>query len=57
MAVTTAEMDSAPQAKEQWFTESLGRGFGAFLGRVTPSRASGGSTFAMRARTVGSIAT
>ena len=37
MAVTTAEMDSAPQAKEQWFTESLGRGFGAFLGRVTPT--------------------
>ena len=37
MALTTAEMDSAPQAKEQWFTESLGRGFGAFLGRVTPS--------------------
>jgi integrase len=37
MAITSAEMDSAPQAKEQWFTESLGRGFGAFLGRVTPS--------------------
>ncbi|WP_374659423.1 tyrosine-type recombinase/integrase [Inhella sp.] len=37
MAITTAEMDSDPQAKELWFTESLGRGFGAFLGRVTPS--------------------
>lgn len=37
MAITAAEMDSAPMPKEQWFTESLGRGFGAFLGRITPS--------------------
>lgn len=37
MPITPLQMEATPQAKEQWFTESLGRGFGTFLGRITPA--------------------
>lgn len=37
--ITTLAMDANPTDKDQWIVESLGRGAGAFIGRITPSGA------------------
>ena len=35
--ITTAAMNAKPDGNDRWLTESLGRGAGAFVGRITPA--------------------
>ena len=35
--ITTLAMEANPTGGDQWIVESLGRGSGAFVGRITPT--------------------
>lgn len=37
MPITDREMQAKPASKDQWLSESLGRGNGVFMGRITPA--------------------